>query len=174
MLDSTHPTGTTADVISVLRLTPLKAATRTMTINSVRALREVLSGGADIPADAFFAAAETATPELRKQIGDRHSQILSDVKRAKRAWSDNFRRDLVLRLRGRLPTLQDAIDALEAGGSTEQIKRTVQSLRKLSESQATSTAGIVATAIVVEPLLRRLTPEDLDVHTPKSLSNKLA
>ena len=174
MLDATQPTGTTADVIAVLRLTPLNAATRTMTINSVRTLREVLSGGADIPADTFFAAAETATPELRAQIGDRHSQILSDVKRARRAWDDPFRQDLVLRLRGRLPTLQDAIDAVDAGGSSEQAKRTVQSLRKLSESQATSPAGIIATAIVVEPLLRRLTPEDLDVHTPKSLSNKLA
>ena len=55
MLDSTHPTRTTADVISVLRLTPLNTVTRTMTINSVRTLREVLSGGADIPADTFFA-----------------------------------------------------------------------------------------------------------------------
>jgi hypothetical protein len=174
MLDTTHPTGTTADVISVLRLTPLNASTRVLTINSVRSLREVLSGGADIPADAFFIAAETATPELRAQIGDRHSQILSDVKRAKRAWKDSFRRDLVLRLRGRLPTLQDAIDAVDAGGSSEQAARTVQSLQKLAASQATSPAKIVATAIVVEPLLRRLTPEDLDVHTPKSLSNKLA
>jgi integrase len=174
MLDSTHSTGTTADVISVLRLTPLNASTRVITINSVRTLREVLSGGPDIPADAFFAAAEAATPELRAQIGDRHSQILSDVKRAKRAWADPFRRDLVLRLQGRLPTLQDAIDAVDAGGCSEQAKRTVQSLRKLAESQATSPADIIATAIVVEPLLRRLTPEDLDVHTSKSLSNKLA
>lgn len=174
MLDTTQTTGTTADVISVLRLTPLNAATRMITIKSVRRLREVLTGGPDIPADAFFAAAERATPELRAQMGDRHSQILSDVKRAKRAWNDTFRRDLVLRLRGRLPSLQDAIDAVEAGGSTEQVKRTVQSLRKLAESQATSPAGIIATAIVVEPLLRRLTPEDLDVHTAKSLSNKLA
>ncbi|MBO9452919.1 hypothetical protein J7426_21830 [Tropicibacter sp. R16_0] len=174
MLDSTHPTGTTADVISVLRLTPLNASTRMITINSVRSLREVLSDGADISADTFFAAAETATPELRAQIGDRHSQILSDVKRAKRAWADPFRRDLVLRLRGRLPTLQDAIDAVDAGGSPKQAKRTVQSLQKLAASQATLPANIVATAIVVEPLLRRLTPEDLDVHTPKSLSNKLA
>ncbi len=174
MLDTTPTTGTTADVISVLRLTPLNATTRMITIKSVRRLREVLSGGPDIPADAFFAAAETATLELRGQIGDRHSQILSDVKRAKRAWNDTFRRDLVLRLRGRLPSLQDAIDAVEAGGSTEQVKRRVQSLRKLAESQATSPAGIIATAVVVEPLLRRLTPEDLDVHTAKSLSNKLA
>lgn len=174
MLDTTQTTGTTADVISVLRLTPLNATTRMITIKSVRRLREVLSGGPDIPADALFAAAETATPELRAQMGDRHSQILSDVKRAKRAWNDTLRRDLVLRLRGRLPSLQDAIDAVAAGGSTEQVKRRVQSLRKLAESQATSPAGIIATAIVVEPLLRRLTPEDLDVHTAKSLSNKLA
>lgn len=174
MLDTTQPTGTTADVISVLRLTPLNASTRVITINSVRSLREVLSGGADIAADAFFAAAETATPELRSQIGDRHIQILSDVKRAKRAWTDPFRRDLVLRMRGRLPTLQDAIDAAEAGSSSEQAKRAVQSLQKLVASQATSPANIIATAIVVEPLLRRLTPEDLDVQTSKSLSNKLA
>jgi hypothetical protein len=175
MRDNTQTTGTTADVISVLRLTPLNTATRTTTIKSVRTLREVLSGGPDIPAEDFFAAVESEQlEELREQLGDHHSQILSDVKRAKRAWEDPFRRDLVLRLRGRLPTLQDAIDAAETGGYSEQAKRTVQSLRKLAESQATSPAGIIATAIVVEPLLRRLTPEHLDVHTSKSLSNKLA
>lgn len=174
MLDSMQRTGTTADVISVLRLTPLNSATRTLTINSVRAFRQVLSGGPDIAADAFFQAAEQITPDLRAKLGDRHSQILSDVKRARRAWADAFRRDLVLRLRGRLPTLQDAIDAVTASGASEQSKRTTQSLRKLAESQGTSPAGIIATAIVVEPLLRRLRPEDLDVHTPKSLSNKVS
>ncbi len=174
MLDKPHNTGTTADVISVLRLTPLNASTRTITIKSVRDLREAISGGPDIPADVFFQCSERVTPELRARLGDRHTQILSDVKRAKRAWADNFRQDLVLRLRGRLPTIQDAIEAVGASGSTEQQNRTIQSLRKLAESQATSPTNIVATGIVVEPLLRSLTPEDLDVHSAKSLSNKIA
>jgi hypothetical protein len=174
MLDKPQTTGTTAEVISVLRLTPLNASTRTITIKSVRDLRKALSGGPDIPVDDFFAAAEAAAPELREQLGDRHVQILSDVKRAKRAWADTFRRDLVLRLRERLPTLQDALEAVGISGSTEQQNRTIQSLRKLAESQATSPGNIIATAIVIEPLLRRLTPEDLDVHTAKSLSNKIA
>ena len=60
MRDNTQTTGTTADVISVLRLTPLNTATRTTTIKSVRTLREVLSGGPDIPAEEFFAAVEMA------------------------------------------------------------------------------------------------------------------
>ena len=129
MLDSMQRTGTTADVISVLRLTPLNPATRTLTIKSVRAFRQALSGGPDITADAFFQAAEQITPDLRAKLGDRHIQILSDVKRARRAWADAFRRDLVLRLRGRLPTLQDAIDASTTSGASEQSKRTAQSLR---------------------------------------------
>lgn len=174
MPDNTQTTGTTAEVISVLRLTPMNAATRTVTINSVRHLREALSDGPDIPAEAFFNAADPATPELRSKLGARHSQILSDVKRACRAWSDRFRRDLVLRLRGRLPTLADAIEAVEANGVTEQDKRVVQALRKLAGHQGTSPENIIATAIVVEPILRRLVPEDLDVQTAKSLSNKLA
>jgi len=174
MLDKLHNTGTTADVISVLRLTPLNASTRTITIKSVRDLRQVMSGGPDIPAEEFFRAADAAAPGLRTKLGDRHVQILSDVKRAKRAWADTFRRDLVLRLHGRLPSLQDAIEAVGTSGSTEQQNRAIQALRKLAESQATSPANIVATAIVVEPILRRLAPEDLDVHTAKSLSNKIA
>lgn len=174
MLDNTQTTGTTADVISVLRLTPMNAATRTITIKSVRHLREALSTGPDIPVEAFFNATDTATPELRSKLGARHSQVLSDVKRARRAWSDKFRRDLVLRLRGRLPTLADAIEAVEANGATEQDKRVVQALRKLAGHQGTSPENFIATAIVVEPILRRLVPEDLDVQTAKSLSNKLA
>ncbi len=174
MLDTMHATGTTADVISVLRLTPLNAATRTLTIKSVRTMREVLSGGPEIPVDLFFQTFDQVTPELRAKLGDRATQILSDVKRAKRAWTDDFRRDLVLRLRGRLPTLTDAIEAAQAGGSSEQVKRTVQALHKLAKSEGTSTDNVVATAVVIEPILRRLTPEDLDVHTAKSLSNKLA
>ena len=154
MLDKLHNTGTTADVISVLRLTPLNASTRTITIKSVRDLRQVISGGPDIPAEEFFRAADTAAPGLRTKLGDRHVQILSDVKRAKRAWADTFRRDLVLQLHGRLPSLQDAIEAVGTSGSAEQQNRAIQALRKLAESQATSPANIVATAIVVEPILR--------------------
>ena len=45
MLDTTHVSGTTADVISVVRLTPMNAGTRVQTITSVRAFREHLTGG---------------------------------------------------------------------------------------------------------------------------------
>ena len=52
--------------------------------------------------DTFFRATETVMPALRTKFGDCHAQTLSDVERARRAWADSFRRDLVLRLRGRL------------------------------------------------------------------------
>lgn len=174
MLDNTQTTGTSADVISVLRLTTLNAATRVNTIKSVRALRDALTDGIDLPVDDLFQAVAAPSPELRARLGQRHLQILSDVKRAERAWSDTYRRDLVLKLGGRLPTFADAIEAIRSGGETETARRTVQSLQKLAEAQATAPANIIATAIILEPILRGLAPEDLDVQTAKSLRNKKA
>lgn len=173
MLDNIQLQGTVADVIAVLRLTPMNASTRVVTIKSVRDLRAALSGGANLSASEFFDAATLPTPELRSKLGPRHVQILSDVKRAQRAWSGRFRRDLVLRLKGKLPTLADAMDAVEAMGASDHGKRTVQSIRKFATAQATSPANITATAVVTEPLLRALVPEDLGVRTAKALRNKV-
>ncbi len=174
MLDVTCEHGTTADIISILRLTPMSAATRSHTIQAVRVLREVLSGGADIGAEGFFACLDAPTPELRAKIGERHAQVLSDVRRARRAWADSARRDLVTRLKGRLPTLSDAIDATRASLTKDPAERTVQALQRLAHSQGTVPEQIVATAVIVEPLLRALAPEDLQARSAKTLSNKVS
>ena len=65
MLDTTQVSGTTADVISVIRLTPMNAGTRVRTINSVRALREHLSGGPEMSAEAFFQTIDSPSSDLR-------------------------------------------------------------------------------------------------------------
>lgn len=174
MLDTTHVSGTTADVISVVRLTPMNAGTRVHTITSVRALREHLTGGPEMSAEAFFQVIDSPMSDLRSQLGPRHVQIISDVGRAKRAWSDPFRRDLVLRMRGQLPTLKDAQEAAQASYKSDQAKRTIEALHQLALSRATTADNIIATAVVIEPLLRTLIPEDLGVHTAKSLSNKIS
>lgn len=147
-------------MISVLRLTPMNSSTRINTIKSVRELRDVLSGGPDLPADMFFDAALKTTPELRAKLGERHAQILSDARRAERARAEGFRRDLLLRLKGRLPSLADAMDAVGAGGDREKTQRRVAALKDLARSQTMAPENIVATAVVVEPLLRALAPED--------------
>ena len=174
MLDTTHVSGTTADVISVLRLTPMNAGTRVHTITSVRALREHLTGGPEMSAEAFFQVIDGPMSDLRSQLGTHHAQIISDVGRAKRAWSDPFRRNLVLRMRGQLPTLKDAQEAAQASFKSDQAKRTIEALHQLALSRATTPDNIIATAVVIEPLLRTLIPEDLGVHTKKSLSNKIS
>ncbi|WP_299901118.1 hypothetical protein [uncultured Ruegeria sp.] len=65
------------------------------------------------------------------------------------------------------------MDAVEAMGASDHGKRTVQSIRKFATAQATSPANITATAVVTEPLLRALVPEDLGVRTAKALRNKV-
>ncbi|MEY8838283.1 hypothetical protein AB9K41_04480 [Cribrihabitans sp. XS_ASV171] len=173
MLDNSQTGGSTADVIAVLRLTQMNAKTRAATIASVRTLRAALTGGPDLTASDFFRALEYVTPELREKLGARHGQILSDVRRAERAWADMSRRALALRLRGRLPTLEDAIAASRAVLRQDAAQRTENALRQLAAKQATAPGEITATAVVIEPLLRRLRPEDLNVTSAKSLQNKL-
>ncbi|MGY9037461.1 MAG: hypothetical protein ACKVLA_06535 [Rhodobacterales bacterium] len=174
MLDTTQTSGTTADVISVVRLTPMNAGTRVHTINAVRTLRGHLSGGPEMSAEDFFQIIDNPSSGLRSRIGAFHGQIISDARRAKRAWSDPFRRKLVLRMRGQLPSLKDAQEAAKASFKSEQAKRSIEALQQLALSRATAPDNIVATAVVIEPLLRALTPEDLGVRTLKSLSNKIS
>ncbi len=173
MLDNAPTGGSTADVIAVLRLTQMNAGTRAATIASVRALRAALTGGPDLPASDFFRALEDVAPDLREKLGARHGQVLSDVRRAERAWADVARRALALQLRGRLPTFEDAIAAAGAVLPQDAAQRTENALCQLAAKQATAPGEITATAVVIEQMLRRLRPEDLNVTSAKSLRNKL-
>ncbi|SMX49923.1 tyrosine-type recombinase/integrase [Maliponia aquimaris] len=174
MFDDREFHGTTTDLIAVLRLTPMNAATRVATIVSVRRFRETLMQEGDPAVEELFHVCSTITPEQRESLGARQSQILSDLRRAERAWADSVRRSLALRLRGRLPTLADAIDAVDSVCKPEAAKRSVQAIRQLATSQASAPEQIVATSVVIEPMLHRLRPEDLQVQSAKSLVNKLS
>ncbi|MGP6088435.1 hypothetical protein [Antarctobacter jejuensis] len=174
MFDDREFHGTTTDLIAVLRLTPMNAATRFATISSVRKFRETLMPVGDPSVEELFHVCSTITPEQRDELGPRQSQIMSDLRRAQRAWADSARRSLALRLRGRLPTLSDAIDAVESVCQPDAAKRAVQAIQQLATSEATAPDQIVATSVVIEPILRRLRPEDLQVQSAKSLVNKLS
>ncbi|MBY6164162.1 hypothetical protein KUV73_25045 [Mameliella alba] len=174
MFDDREFHGTTTDLIAVLRLTPMNAATRVATIGSVRRFRETLMRVGDPAVEELFHVCSTITPEQRDALGPRQIQILSDLRRAERAWADSARRSLALRLRGRLPTLSDAIDAVESVCKPDAAKRAAQTIHRLAISQASAPDQIVATSVVIEPILRRLRPEDLQVQSAKSLVNKLS
>lgn len=163
--------GDTGDLVAVLRLTLMPAATRRATIASVRDFRTLLTGGSDLPVAAFAAALDAADAAMRAALGDRHSQILSDGRRALRAWSDEPRRALAIRLRGRIPTLEDAVAAAKAAWPADKAHRAETALSRLAAVQGTSLAGLDATALVVEPLLRAATPETFGVEAAKSLQN---
>lgn len=172
MFDQKLEVGTSADIITVLRLTPMNTATRTATISSVRTLRDALAGSADIPVHLFFEEAKMGAAELRAKIGERHAQVLSDVRRAARAWENEPRRELSLSLRGRLPSLQDAHAAATSLWSPEKVNRTTLAVNQLATAQNTSPDNIAATATVVSSMLRAATPEDFQVTTLKSMNNK--
>ncbi|WP_417607135.1 hypothetical protein [Primorskyibacter flagellatus] len=174
MFDDREFDETTADLITVLRLTSMNAATRIKTIGSVRRFRETLMPVGDPAVEELFRVCNTITPAQREALGSRQGQILSDLRRAERAWADAARRSLALRLRGRLPTLVDAIDAVESVCKPDAAKRAVQAINQLANSQASAPEQIVATCVVIEPILRRLRPEDLQVQSAKSLVNKLS
>jgi hypothetical protein len=123
MFDQHFEYGDTVDLIAVLRLTPMSASTRAGTINSVNAMRDAISGGPEIPVDVFIAAIAAADSGLRARLGERHSQILSDCRRAERAWKNVPRRRLAIRLRDRLPTGEDAKSAARTAFSKDKARR---------------------------------------------------
>jgi hypothetical protein len=100
--------GDTSDLLSVLRLAPMPAATRSGTIQSVRAMRKSLSGGPEITMEVFIEAVVSADTHLRDSLGKRHTQILGDCRRAIRAWADRPLRTLAIRAHGMIATLEDA------------------------------------------------------------------
>lgn len=171
MFDQPIQNGDTSDLIAVLRLTPMTASTRTGTIVSVRALRDALSGGPDIAVDVVTAAIATADVELRARLGKRHSQILSDCRRAERAWNNTPRRDLAMRLRGQIPVLEDAKAAARIAFTKDKAARIANAIDKLAASYSTVPANLAATSIVIEPLLRAAMPETFGVQAAKSLEN---
>lgn len=172
--DNSSKPATTSDLIAVLRLTPMPAATRTATIKSVRKFRETLMSENDPKVDDLFAVLAAISGPQRELLGIRHTQIVSDMRRAARAWSEPTQRSLAIGLRGRLPTLSDALDAVRCLQNEDKAKRTEHALRQLAASQSTALDDIVATSAALEPILRRLRPEDLGVSSIKSLTNKLS
>ena len=163
--------GDTGDLLAVLRLSPMPSSTRIGTIGSVRAVRELLTSGPDLPVAAFEAAVASADAAMRAALGPRHNQILSDCRRALRDWGDEPRRTMAIRLRGRIPTLQDALAAAKAAWPEDKAHRAETAMQKLAGSEDTNVAGLDATAVVIEPLLRAASPETFGVEATKSLQN---
>ena len=164
--------GETADLLAVLRLAPMPPATRVATIGAVRLLREALTGGPDLAVADFATAVAGADRALRDRLGPRHSQILSDCRRALRLWGDENLRDLVRRTKGRLPMLSDAIAAALRIFAEDRAVRAEAAIRRFARSQGTAPEEIAATTTVLSPLLRALTPESMEVGSKKSLDNQ--
>ncbi|SFQ04791.1 tyrosine-type recombinase/integrase [Tranquillimonas alkanivorans] len=166
-------TGDTADLVRLLRLSPMPAQTRTHTIASVRDLRSAMDVDGEVRVPDL--AQVLADPEaLGDRLGERKSQILSDVRRALRHWDNAPRRRLALRLGIRLPDLDDAKEAARALFPGDKAKRACDAIDAFASYQGTSPGRITATAVAVETALRAAAPEDLGVAAVKSLENKRA
>jgi hypothetical protein len=171
MLDNTENTGSIRHMLTAMRLSNINLRTKAQTIQSVRAVRDALFGGVDVDVDLFRSAVENASAESRNKIGQRHSQNLSDCRRAFRVWNDPVRRSLALKLADGLPTMKDAQDAAQLTLPADSADRTIKAIQKLAKSKSSSVENVDATAIVIEPLLRASTPEDFGVEASKSLEN---
>lgn len=171
MLDTTLIIGDTRHLISVVRLTKMNAATRSCTIQSIRTVRREIFGGIDVSVDAFAATVVNADRETRTKLGERHSQLLSDCARALRAWAHEPRRALACRLGDQMPFLSDAVEAVWFTWGPDKAKRAEAAIVRLSASESTTPDNLQATAIMIEPLLRHLAPEDLGLSALKSVGN---
>jgi integrase len=156
----------------VLRLSKMNASTRAATINSVRIFRSVVAADGNCLISQFAQELELASQENRRRLGDRHSQIISDCRRALRAWNDDAVRNMALRLRGRLPTLTDASVAAGIKFEADKARRIQNAIRDLAAFQCAAPSAIVATSVIIEPILRAATPENFRVETRKALDNK--
>lgn len=172
MFDDTDNIPTTDDMIAVLRLSQMNASTRAATIKSVRALQEVIVPGGICTALEFEDAVRNVTPEIRAKIGARHTQVLSDCRRAIRMWNNPGLQSIALRLKHRLPTLEDASRAAEAAFTADKVRRVQNAITDLAANQSCAPRDLVATAVAIEPLLRAMTPEGFKVNTRKTLDNK--
>ena len=168
--------GDTADLVRLLRLVRMPSSTRVTTIHSLRAIRDALHGpeaGGEVAVEVLRASlGEPAA--LRADLGDRATQILSDARRALRLWDDGPMRALALRLRGGLPMLSDAAEAAGALFAAEEAGRTVEAIRRFALWQEARLEDLPASAVALEPLLRRARPEDFGVSARKSLDNMRA
>lgn len=162
----------TEDLIRALRLRDMPKSTRTATIHSLRTVRDLETGGADLPVADLQRVLDTADAAYRAALGPRATQILSDVRRALRAWSDEPLRRLALRLRHREVFLSDAVAAAQLAFPADRAKRAEAAIRDLAAHLNEPPEALVATASTIEPRLQALAPEDLGVGSPTSLANK--
>ncbi|MFN3613053.1 MAG: hypothetical protein ACK4WC_00630 [Rubrimonas sp.] len=166
--------GDTADLARSLMLTDMPGPTRSAALRAIRAVRNAVALHGEITVPALRAALDAPTTELRAALGERATQTLSDARRGLRAWDCAPRRRLAIALRDRLPTLTDAVAAAQAALPEAEARRVRIALEALAQSERQKPEDMAASAVVIEPILRRLTPEALGVTSPKSLRNKLA
>ncbi|WP_424934763.1 hypothetical protein [Amaricoccus macauensis] len=171
---STDAPGDTADLIACVRLTPMAASTRIATIDSMRQVRNALTGGPDCPVTELMNVLVTDDPALKAAIDRRWTQVCLDLRRAFRAWENVPRRHLAMRIRTNLPSLEDAKQAIALEAPEDVATRCADAIDQLAAAQGTTADQLTATAHVIEPLLRAATPETFGVQTPKSLQNKRA
>lgn len=167
--------GDTRDLIVCVRLTDMPAATRSLTVAAIRAVRAALApDGGEIPYDDFAAALDQQRDQIKGAIGERATQTLSDARRAVRLWEHAPRRALAIRLRDRLPTLADAVAAAKLTLPDDVARRVETAADRLAASLGDAPDRMVATTVVIEPLLKRATPETFEVSSGKSLDNRRA
>lgn len=171
---ATDALGDTADLIACLRLTPMASSTRTATIDSIREVRNALTGGPDCPVTDLIDVLATEDPVLKAAVDRRWTQVCSDLRRAFRAWENVPRRQLAMRIRTSVPTLEDAKQVIALEASEDVATRCTDAIDQLASAQGTTAAQLTATAHIIEPLLRAATPETFGVQTVKSLQNKRA
>ncbi|MCZ4262607.1 hypothetical protein O4G76_17355 [Limimaricola sp. G21655-S1] len=164
--------GDTADLRRCLWLSSMKGSTRSATLVSLAAF--CAASGIDGELPIFRVRQLVVSPHamMKATVGQRWTQVISDVRRALRYWDDPPTRWLALRLRARIPTLSDAATAASLRLGTDEAKRAHVALDALAASEGGTLDEVPATAGVIEPLLRAATPETFGVASPKSLDNK--
>lgn len=170
----TEPVGDTADLARCLMLTDMPGPARSQSLKAIRAVRAADAACGEICVPRLRALLDAPSAELRATLGARATQTLSDARRGLRAWDCPPRRRLAMALRDRLPTMADAVVAAEAALPPAEARRVVIAVEALARSEGQRPEEMAASAVVIEPLLRRLTPEALGASSTKSLANKLA
>ncbi|MBU2961189.1 hypothetical protein KO516_10260 [Citreicella sp. C3M06] len=166
------PTNDTTDLERALWLSKLTPSSRNATIASLRSLASAIGRDGRLSVDELEAILLDPSVEIRALLGDRAAQVLSDARRALRVWSDEPTRWLAVNLPGRIPTLRDAQQAAGLTMGPDDAKRATSALEGLASAEQSTTEEIAATEATVSAIFKRLSPEDLDCKTRKTLENK--
>ncbi len=161
-----------SDLEIALRLKEMPYQTRSSTIKSLRKLRQTAGNDGDLSVEDVRHIVAYPDPKLRNNLGHKASQVFSDSRRALKVWDEYPIQRLAIKLRGKVVTLEHAIDAAHLNFPPERATRAEMAMRAFAKHLNQPVEAIIATEAVVGPKLIALTPEDLAVGTDQTLKNK--